>query len=142
MHGVPRPPPLAAAGMPELGERVFLSFFAWLAALPWRRQLLAALGLGLLSALALPPVHAVPVLLVAIPGLLALACGQPDWRRAAWIGFAWGWGHGVAGIWWVTEAILKDVEHFWWLVPLAAPLLAVALAAFVVPPVLVARLLP
>src|SRR3954469_11382310 len=104
MHGVPRPPPLAAAGMPELGERVFLSFFAWLEALPWRRQLLAALGLGLLSALALPPVHAVPVLLLAIPGLLVLAGAQGEghagWRRAAWIAFAWGWGHAVAGIWW------------------------------------------
>jgi apolipoprotein N-acyltransferase len=122
--------------------RVFHAFLARLGALSWRRQLLAALGLGLLSVLALPPVHAVPVLLLAIPGLLVLACGQPDWRRAAWIGFAWGWGHGVAGIWWVTEAILKDVEHFWWLVPLAAPVLAVALAVFVVLPILVARLLP
>ncbi|WP_241671305.1 apolipoprotein N-acyltransferase [Dankookia rubra] len=121
---------------------MFDTFLARLGALSWQRQLLAALGLGLLSALALPPVHAVPVLLLAIPGLLTLVCGQPNWRRAAWIAFAWGWGHGVAGIWWVTEAILKDVEHFWWLVPLAAPVLAVALAAFIVLPVLVARLLP
>lgn len=121
---------------------MFHAFLAWLAALPWRRQLLAALGLGLLSVLALPPVHAVPVLLVAIPGLLALAGAQPDWRRAGWIGFAWGWGHGVAGIWWVTEAILKDVANFWWLVPLAAPALAVVLALFVVLPVLAARPLP
>ncbi len=67
---------------------------------------------------------------------------QPNWRRAAWIGFAWGWGHGVAGIWWVTEAILKDVANFWWLVPLAAPALAAVLAVFVVLPVLAARPLP
>ncbi|WP_431266808.1 apolipoprotein N-acyltransferase [Dankookia sp. P2] len=121
---------------------MFHAFLAWLEALPWQRQLLAALGLGLLSALALPPVHAVPVLLLAIPGLLTLAGAQSHWRRAAWIGFAWGWGHGVAGIWWVTEAILKDVEHFWWLVPLAAPALAAVLAVFVVLPVLAARPLP
>ena len=130
--------PLAPARPAGLGGRVFQARFARLEALPWRRQLLAALGLGLLSALALPPVHAVPVLLVAIPGLLVLACGQPSWRRAAWIGFAWGWGHGVAGIWWVTEAILKDVANFWWLVPLAAPALAAVLAVFVVLPVLAA----
>ncbi|MFC7476161.1 apolipoprotein N-acyltransferase [Dankookia sp. GCM10030260] len=121
---------------------MFHAPLTWLEALPWRRQLLAALGLGLLSVLALPPLHAVPVLLLAIPGLLALAGAQPTWRRTAWIGFAWGWGHGVAGIWWVTEAILKDVANFWWLVPLAAPALAVVLAAFVVAPVLAARLLP
>src|SRR6478609_281140 len=136
------PLPLAAARLAGVGGQVFHARFARLEALPWRRQLLAALGLGLLSVLALPPIHAVPVLLLAIPGLLALAGAQPHWRRAAWIGFAWGWGHGVAGIWWVTEAILKDVEHFWWLVPLAAPALAAVLAAFVVLPVLAARLLP
>ncbi|MDB5371918.1 MAG: apolipoprotein N-acyltransferase [Belnapia sp.] len=113
-----------------------------LAALPWRGQLLAAFGLGLISALALPPVHAVPVLLLAIPGLLVLAAAAPNWRRAAWLGFAWGWGHGLAGVYWVTHAILTDVATFWWLVPLAAPALAIPLALFVVPPVLVARALP
>ncbi|MBL6454938.1 apolipoprotein N-acyltransferase [Belnapia sp. T6] len=113
-----------------------------LTALPWRQQLLAALALGLLSALALPPVHAVPVLLLAIPGLLALIAAAPDTRRAAWLGFAWGWGHWIAGIYWVTYAILTDVAHFWWLVPLAAPALAIPLALFVLPPVFVARALP
>ena len=136
------PLPLAAARLAGVGGQVFHARFARLEALPWRRQLLASLGLGLLSALALPPVHAVPVLLIAIPGLLALAGAQPNWRRAAWIAFAWGWGHGVAGVWWVTEAILKDVANFWWLVPLAAPALAMVLAVFVVLPVLAARPLP
>ena len=113
-----------------------------LSRLSWRRQLLVAVLLGLLSALALPPVHAVPVLLVAVPGLLVLAAAAPGWRRAAWLAFAWGWGHGVAGVYWVTHAILTDAATFWWLVPLAAPGLAIPLALFVVPPVLVARALP
>ena len=71
------PLPLAAARLAGVGGQVFHARFARLEALPWRRQLLAALGLGLLSALALPPVHAVPVLLIAIPGLLVLAGAQP-----------------------------------------------------------------
>ncbi len=95
-----------------------------------------------MSALALPPVHAVPVLLLAIPGLIRLVVAAPSWRRAAWLAFAWGWGHSLAGIYWVTHAILTDVEHFWWLVPLAAPALAIPLALFVIPPALVARALP
>nr|WP_256476137.1 apolipoprotein N-acyltransferase [Siccirubricoccus soli] len=96
----------------------------------------------MISALALPPVHAVPVLLLAIPGLIRLVAAAPNWRRAAWLAFAWGWGHSLAGIYWVTHAILTDVEHYWWLVPLAAPALAIPLALFVIPPALVARALP
>lgn len=106
------------------------------------RALLAAFALGAAGALALPPVHAVPVLLLSFPGLLALLGGAARWRRAAAIGFAWGWGHHLAGIYWVTHAILVDVETWWWLVPLAAPGLALPLAAFCVPPAVAAWALP
>jgi apolipoprotein N-acyltransferase len=49
--------------------------FARLALLRGWRADVAALGLGVLAAAALPPVCAVPVLLVAMPGLLALIGG-------------------------------------------------------------------
>ncbi len=44
----------------------------------WRADLASA-GLGALSAAALPPVYAVPVLLVSVPGLLALIDGAQGW---------------------------------------------------------------
>jgi apolipoprotein N-acyltransferase len=121
---------------------VFARFFVGLSELPPRPALATACGLGLLSALALSPIHAVPVLLIAFPGLLALADAAQSWRRAALLGFVWGWGHHLAGIYWVTHAILTDLETWWWLVPIAAPALAIPLALFVVPPVLAARVLP
>jgi apolipoprotein N-acyltransferase len=121
---------------------VFARPFAALRRLPPRRALATAFGLGLLSALALPPVHAVPVLLLAFPGLLLLAAAAQSWKGAALLAFVWGWGHHLAGIYWVTHAILTDLETWWWLVPIAAPALAVPLAFFAVPPVLAARALP
>lgn len=121
---------------------MFARILGRLAGLSGVRALLAAFLLGLLAALALPPVHAVPVLLLAFPGLLALLGAAPSWKRAAALGFAWGWGHHLGGIYWVTHAILVDVETWWWLVPLAAPGLALPLAAFAVPPALVAWALP
>ncbi|MBB5688856.1 apolipoprotein N-acyltransferase [Roseomonas alkaliterrae] len=99
----------------------------------WRLWVTAA-GLGALAALALPPVHAVPVLLLAVPGLLAMVGAAPGWKRAFWIGFAWGWGHFAAGLYWITHAILTEVERFWWLVPIAVPALALPLAVFAAGP--------
>ncbi len=99
----------------------------------WRLWVTLA-GLGALAALALPPVHAVPVLLLAIPGLLVVLGAAPGWKRAFWAGFAWGWGFFAAGLYWITYAILTDVAHFWWLVPIAVPALALPLAVFVAVP--------
>jgi apolipoprotein N-acyltransferase len=102
-----------------------------LAALRGMRADLAALGLGALSAAALPPVHAIPVLLVAVPGLLALLAGTRGPMMAARRGWWFGLGHHVLGLYWVTEAILFEAARFWWLVPLAVPALAAALAVFI-----------
>ena len=76
------------------------------------------------------------------PGCCCSPPRRASWKGAALLGFAWGWGHHLAGIYWVTHAILTDLETWWWLVPLAAPALAVPLALFAVPPVLAARALP
>jgi len=103
-----------------------------------RRPLLAALGLGAASALALPPLHAVPLLLLTLPGLLALLASAPTWRRAALIGIVFGWGHHIVGLYWVTHALFTDLASWWWLVPLAAPGLAVPVALFTAIPALAA----
>lgn len=121
---------------------MFTRFLDRLAALEGWQALAAAAALGLLAALALPPVHALPALLLAFPGLLALLGAAPSWRRAAAIGLAWGWGHHLGGIYWITHAILVDAATWWWLVPVAAPGLAVPLGAFVVPPAVLAWALP
>ncbi len=109
----------------------------WFASLERRtgiRADLTALFLGLLAALALPPVHLVPVLLVSIPGLLVLldAAGRPTvgGRRGWWFGF----GLNLAGLYWITEAILFEAERYWWLIPLAAPALAAVMAVFIAIP--------
>ena len=103
----------------------------------WRAWV-TAMGLGALAALALPPVHAVPVLLLSVPGLLAMLGAAPSWKRAFWVGFAWGWGFFAAGLYWITHAILTEVARFWWLVPIAVPALALPLALFVAGPAVLA----
>lgn len=89
------------------------------------------MALGALAALALPPLHLVPVLWLAVPGLLALLGRQGGGWGAFRVGFWFGLGHHMVGLYWITEAILIESARYWWLVPLAVPALAAVLALFI-----------
>ena len=102
-----------------------------LAALAGARADLAAAALGAVSALALPPLYLLPLLLVAVPGLLALLDGAATIGQAARRGFWFGFALHLIGLYWVTEAILIEAARYWWLVPLALPGLALVLAPFI-----------
>ncbi len=91
----------------------------------------AALGLGAFAALALPPIFALPVLLVAFPALMMLIDAAPGPAVAARRGWWFGFGLHLVGLYWITEAILIEAARFWWFVPIAVPALAAALAAFI-----------
>jgi apolipoprotein N-acyltransferase len=112
-----------------------------LSSLQGHRRLAAAAGFGVLSALALPPIHALPVLLLAFPALLALLDNTTP-RRAFLVGAWFAIGHHLVGLYWITEAIMFDVARFWWLVPIAVPVLAVVLSPFMALPCLLASRLP
>jgi len=114
--------------------------FARLATLSGWRADFAALGLGALAAAALPPLCAVPVLLLATPGLLALIDGAAGPGTAARRGWWFGFGNNLLGLYWITEAILVEAARFWWLVPLAVPGLAAILALFIAAPAALAHL--
>lgn len=111
-----------------------IQLFDRLAARPWW----ACFLLGALSVLALPPVHAVPVLLLTIPGFLALIGRATGWRQAAWWGFGFGFGHQLVGLYWITHSLFTDLARWFWLVPVAAPGIALPMAAFSILPALVA----
>jgi apolipoprotein N-acyltransferase len=112
-----------------------MNFFGSLIAARGFRADLIALLAGALAALALPPLHMLPVLLVAFPLLLAQidACEHAAGalRRGWWFGF----GYHLLGLYWITEAILFEAARFWWLVPLAVPAVAAVLAVFIAIPV-------
>jgi len=101
-----------------------------------------ALLLGLVSALGLPPLDLVVVLPVVVPMLLRLLARAGNWRRTLWLGFVFGMGLHIAGLYWVTNAILIRADVFWWAVPLATPILSVPLALFTALPCMAVRWLP
>jgi len=112
---------------------------ARIAALRGLRADLTAFALGVLAATALPPMHAILVLLISVPGLLALLDGARGPAVAARRGWWFGFGDHLLGLYWVTEAILFEAARFWWLVPIAVPALAATLALFIAAAAAIAR---
>src|SRR5690606_35808566 len=93
----------------------------------WRRALAAFLA-GAVAALAQPPVDFFAVGFVPFPVLGRLrdgAAGSPGeglFRRTArpfLIGWWFGFGYFLMGLWWVGNALLVEAELFAWALPFA-----------------------
>ena len=93
----------------------------------WPR--VSAFGLGAVVALALPPLNLWPCLL-GFAGLLHLLrhAGRP--RRALLLGWCFGFGHFLAGLYWIAIAFFTDAERFGLLAIPAVLLLCAGLAFY------------
>ena len=104
----------------------------------WRRSLLAFLA-GALATLSQAPYDFFAVCLVSFPVLVWLIDGaaaeggrglvgrlRPTFAVGWWFGF----GYFLAGLWWVGNALLVEAESFAWALPLAILVLPAGLALF------------
>jgi apolipoprotein N-acyltransferase len=106
---------------------------AWFAGLSGWRRGAAALLLGALASLAMPPLYAVAVLLIAIPGLIFLIDHSRGPLSALVIGWLFGFGHFVVGVYWVAESMLAVPSFFGWTLPLVIAVSVGGLAALLAP---------
>ena len=95
----------------------------------WRRPALLG-GLGVLAALALPPVYALPFLIPAFSGLLWSVEECPTPAKAFAAGWWFGFGHSAAGLSWIGFAFLVDAPRFAWMSPFAVLGMAAGMALF------------
>jgi apolipoprotein N-acyltransferase len=89
----------------------------------WRRCLIAFVA-GALSALAMAPFNAWPILFLTFPTLVWLidGAGRGGWGGtaiAALTGWCFGFGYFVAGLYWIGLAFLVDAPTFGWMLPFA-----------------------
>ena len=100
----------------------------------WKRAVFAFLS-GALSALAMAPFNAWPVLFLTMPVAVWLIDGAGAGRAggilaAAVSGWWFGFGYFTAGLYWVGYAFLVDAQTFAWLLPFAVMGLPAVLAIF------------
>jgi len=111
----------------------------------WRRRFIAFTA-GAVSALAMAPINAWPVLFLTFPVLVFLIDGiaSRGWSglvAAADIGWWFGFGYFLAGLYWLGYAFLVDAATFGWLLPFAVIGLPAILAIYMAVGVALARLL-
>ena len=100
----------------------------------WKRAGIA-LAAGALSALAMAPFNAWPVLFLTFPVMVWLIDGAGAGRlrgvpAAAMAGWWFGLGYFVPGLYWIGYAFLVDASTFAWLMPFAVLGLPAYLALF------------
>jgi len=111
----------------------------------WRRAGIA-LAAGAISALAMAPFNAWPILFVTFPVLVWLVDGSAAGRwsgamAAAGAGWCFGFGFFVAGLYWTGYAFLVDAKTFAWLLPFAVAGLPAYLALYTALGLAAARLI-
>ena len=116
--------------MKAIAQRVIL---AW----GWRRFLIAFLA-GAAGALALPPFGLLPALAVSLTAAVWLIDGAASGKGRPWatlrstalVGWWWGFGYFVAGLWWLGSAFLVEADQFAWALPFGVLGLPALLASF------------
>jgi apolipoprotein N-acyltransferase len=95
----------------------------------WRRYSLAFL-LGVSATLALPPFYATVLMLPAFTGLVWLLDGTVRPREAFFIGWSFGFGFFLSGLYWIGISMTVDLATFGWMIPFSTGGLSAYLALF------------
>ena len=94
------------------------------------KRILVLLLLGAILTLTLPPFFVTPLLVVSFVGLLLCVEKSRSVGASFWVGWWFGFGHFVSGLYWISYALLIDAEQYAWLIPFAVSLIPAILALF------------
>jgi apolipoprotein N-acyltransferase len=121
-----------------LSHRLSVLPNTFLLAWGWQRRLLCA-ACGAITAFALPPYDFTFVLLLTFPCLVWLLDGAVDpapgkrlqrFRTGFALGWLFGFGYFLSGLWWIGAAFLVEADRFAWLMPFAVLAMPIGLALF------------
>jgi apolipoprotein N-acyltransferase len=90
-----------------------------------------SLLVGAFAALAFAPFHFFPAAIISFSVFYFLLEKIEKKKEVFWLGFAFGFGHFLVGIYWIAISLLVDAKQFAWLIPFALTLIPSALALYV-----------
>ena len=111
---------------------------ACVAGLTGAKRAVAAVLLGAISVVAFAPLHFWPILFVSLGGLVWLLDGSASRGKtrtarvldAGLVGFCFGFGFFLTGLYWIAEAFLVEPWRHGWLIPFVMTALPAGMALF------------
>lgn len=82
-----------------------------------KRKFLTSFVLGSLLALSQAPLYLIPFVFISLTGLLLLTSTETSLKNSFWVGWMFGLGYHVTGLYWIAFALGVDIHQFWWLIP-------------------------
>lgn len=92
---------------------------------------IVALLAGAFMALAFAPLHFFIAAMISLPVFYLLLEKTEGKKPIFWLGFCFGFGHFLAGIYWIAISLLTDVAQFGWLIPFALSIIPSILALYI-----------
>lgn len=86
---------------------------------------------GAFAALAFAPVNFFIAAIISFSIFFLLLEEEQNQKKIFWLGFCFGFGHFLAGTYWIAASLLVDAKQFAWLIPFALTLIPALLAAYV-----------
>lgn len=94
------------------------------------RRYALAFGLGALMVLTMAPIGLFPLLFIVVPAFATLSRAAPTRFKSFAVGWAFGAGYFIFGLYWVSWALFVDIAQFGWVLPLSAIVGPAALAIY------------
>lgn len=87
--------------------------------------------LGSIAVLSLAPFNIFFALIISLTGFfLLLETVINSAKKSFWLGFSYGFGYFVFGLYWISISLLVDFAKFFWLIPFAITLIPACLSVY------------
>lgn len=107
-----------------------INFISTLQQLTGKKACAASFIFGVCATLALPPVFFTPLAFIGFCGFFWMHGACQYKKQAFWLGWWFGFGHFVSGLYWISFALLIDIAQFGWLIPFAVFGIAAVVAIY------------